>query len=559
MSKKWLFHVLLALYASMILLPTLAHSEEHEPVLVISEETTRITGPLTADGQINFFKALEQWASPPELATDDNGFRVFVRLFGSSSITKDDDFQRLQMYEKLGLDPKIPPMSALLPTPFRIIENHYRTLGKDIPADLRQQWNTRKLWTLEQFPMLNNWIKDVNAPLDAIAVAVRKPVFFMPLLQSQESALSGKGQMDVIRTNNILLTCLFGDITNNFSARAIYRVGQGDIDGAIDDKLTIRRLARLNSQKHLLYVRQISMNNEARAMEIPISANPKHPLTEVQILRLLDGIDNLPPRAPFRNTYEWERFRGLAYVHDVTQSNSDLFDVGILRKFKLPDHFDKTAPCNWNIVYRRVNEFYDALQEPSPQEKWHSLMGRFAQAFAKKRNLQTPDDYAELIADACILYFIYMLEPGNGGGEVDWKIECAENMQRLALAILLYQLEHGQLPDESWAMQIRKYLGEKPERFFACPANPAPEGQTTYALVQYGEKLPSNPDTILLVELKEPVPFDQAVISVDDVLAHKGGSLHFGGGMNTAYRSGAVRFLWETYPVEDMKKLLGQE
>jgi len=62
------------------------------PALVISEETTRITGPLTADGQINFFKALEQWASPPELATDDNGFRVFVRLFGSDSVTRDDEF-----------------------------------------------------------------------------------------------------------------------------------------------------------------------------------------------------------------------------------------------------------------------------------------------------------------------------------------------------------------------------------------------------------------------------------------------------------------------------------
>ena len=556
MNNKWLFHVLLALNASMILLEGTAHSETQ--ALVISEETTRITGPLTADRHVDFFKALEQWAYPPELATDDNGFRIFVRLFGSASITRDDEFLRFQMYEKLGLDPNIPQTLVLPPVPSRIIEDHYQTLG--IPSDLRSSWNGgRHPWTLEQFPMLSDWIKDVDAPLDAIADAVRKPVFFTPLLQSQESIQSGKRQMDVNRNANVLLSRLTGHITSVYGARAAYRIGQGDIDGAINDQLTIRRLARLNSQKHSLYVRRISMNNESSAMEIPLGANPKHLLTEAQIRRLLEGIDALPLRAPLRDTYEWERFWGLAYVHDVTQSVSDLFDVGILRFFKLPDDFDKTAPFNWNIVYRRVNEFYDALQEPSPQAKWHSLMDRLAPALAEKRDLQTPDDQAELIADACILSFIYMMEPGNGGGSVDWRIECAENMQRLALAILLYQIEHGQLPDENWAIHIKKYLGEKPERFFSCPANLAPEGQTTYAMVQYGSELPDNLNTILLVELKEPVPFEQAVISVEDVLARKGGSLRFGGGMNTAYRSGAVRLLWETFPAEDLKKLLGQE
>ena len=529
------------------------------PALVISEETTRITGPLTADGQINFFKALEQWASPPELATDDNGFRVFVRLFGSDSVTRDDEFLRLQIYEKLALDPNIPPTLVLPPAPFRVIEGHFRSLGRNIPTDLRQQWNTGGPWTLEQFPMLSDWIKDVDVPLDAIADAVRKPVFFMPLLQIQESIQSGTDQMRTIRNTNTLLTWLTSNLTRAYSARASYRIGQGDIDGAMNDKLTIHRLVRLNSQKHSLQVRRISMNNEASAMEIPLGANPKHPLTEAQIRRLLDGIDALPLRAPLRDTYEWERFWGLAYVHDVTQSVSDLFDVGILRFFKLPDNFDKTAPFNWNIVYRRVNEFYDALQEPSPQAKWHSLMDRFAQAFAEERDLRTPDDQAELIADACFLYFTFMLEPGNGGGSVDWRIECAENMQRLAFAILLYQIEHGQLPDENWATHIKKYLGEKPERFFSCPANLAPEGQTTYAMVQYGNELPDNLNTILLVELKEPVPFEQAVISVEDVLARKGGSLRFGGGMNAAFRSGAVRLLWATFPAEDLKRFLGQE
>ncbi|MCL2745104.1 MAG: hypothetical protein FWE67_14765, partial [Planctomycetaceae bacterium] len=78
------------------------------PPLVISTETTRITGPLTAKGGIDFFKALEQRFYPPELATDDNGFRDFIRLFGDVSEMRsnpDSDFYWRQRCEKLGLDP----------------------------------------------------------------------------------------------------------------------------------------------------------------------------------------------------------------------------------------------------------------------------------------------------------------------------------------------------------------------------------------------------------------------------------------------------------------------
>jgi hypothetical protein len=132
-------------------------------------------------------------------------------------------------------------------------------------------------------------------------------------------------------------------------------------------------------------------------------------------------------------------------------------------------------------------------------------------------------------------------------------------MQRLALAILLYQLEHGKLPDENWAVQIEKYLGEDAERYFSCSSNPVPKGMTTYAMVQYGDELPTNLDTILLVELAESVPLDKAVITVDEVLARqRTGSSHTGG-MNVAHRSGAVRRLSENTEEVELLRMLGQE
>ncbi|MCL2744652.1 MAG: hypothetical protein FWE67_12445 [Planctomycetaceae bacterium] len=137
------------------------------PPLVISEKTTRITGPLTAKGEIDFFKALEQRFYPPELATDDNGFRDFVRLFGDvSGMSSDPEFYRLQKYEKLGLDPNVPPTLALPLAHYVVVENFYKTKGEAPPANPRRDFLDP--WTLEDYPMLEEWINDIDTPLDAV-------------------------------------------------------------------------------------------------------------------------------------------------------------------------------------------------------------------------------------------------------------------------------------------------------------------------------------------------------------------------------------------------------
>ncbi len=55
------------------------------PRLRISRETTYITQPLTSDGtRVDYFAALEQEVYPPEMKTDDNGYRLIVRALGAA-------------------------------------------------------------------------------------------------------------------------------------------------------------------------------------------------------------------------------------------------------------------------------------------------------------------------------------------------------------------------------------------------------------------------------------------------------------------------------------------
>jgi len=188
---------------------------------------------------------------------------------------------------------------------------------------------------------------------------------------------------------------------------------------------------------------------------------------------------------------------------------------------------------DWNVIFRRLNDVYDAAQEPPPRAKLALYTRQEVMITHILFSLMIPGGKNTLMADALTA----ILAPIMSNQLKRMKHQgSSENMQRLALAILLYQLEHGKMPDENWATQIEKYLGDNPEQYFSAPYNPSPKGMTIYAMVQYGGELPTSPDTLLLVELSEAVPVNRAVITVDEVLERTRLDE-----MNVAYRSGTVR------------------
>jgi len=587
----------------------LIHRVIPAPPLVISEETTRITGPLTAEGYVDYFKALEERTYPPELATDENGFRVFVRLFGDlgsyHNISDEDrEFYRLQMYEKLGLDPDVPPTLALPEYLYTVLKNYYEAKGEEgwhLDRDKKEPGLLP--WTLEEYPMLADWVNDIVEPLDAIAEALRKPVFVFPMLQGPVSMEEGTPQnLYTVFPSEMQL---FRSLSRFFCARAGYRIGQGDIDGAIEDKITVHRLGRLVAQSGSTIPLLVGLAIEGMAWSIPVGANPEHPLTTEQIRRILDGLDALPPFPPITVAVEWDRYYGLSMIQGVHTSEQPLLEM--LAEFygsnennnlflKMFDGQHQRL-FNWNTIYRRVNEMYDAAKEPLPRARYHAIMSKVREprTIFLGLVLDQPKEpsilelvYSLLIPGAkdtlLANQIIALLAPSVDAFEAAiHRAECADNMQRLALAILLYQLEHGKMPGENWAEQITEYLGEDAERYFSCPANPSAKGTTRYALIQYGDTAVGS---LLLLELDSPVPFAEAVIIADEVIefvsenravelvereccgqtytservilgttrltAHRGGA-------NTAHRSGAVRFMSQTIAKEELLRLLGRE
>ena len=146
--------------------------------------------------------------------------------------------------------------------------------------------------------------------------------------------------------------------------------------------------------------------------------------------------------------------------------------------------------------------------------------------------------------------------------------------------LLLYEKEHGSLPDGDWREALKRAGGiqeraggisppvlhqespaglRPPLLVFRCPSHPdLAEDETTYAMIGDVPNLTPSPNQILLVEVFQPqklgegdgrIPFEQATFET-------GLGSHHMGGINVGFRSGAVRFISQTVNSEVWQKLL---
>ncbi|MCL2006212.1 MAG: DUF1559 domain-containing protein [Planctomycetaceae bacterium] len=549
----------------------------HTTRLRVSEETTRALGPMTADGKrLDYFRAMEERYYPPEMKTDDNGYRLIVRAFGANisderhrhnfqtgenySEKFDSEPLRLQVYEKLGLDPNVEPTMKPVESPWNIIYQY----DKDHPvAEGERAWvhkyQDATFWTFDDFPMLEQWYEENTAGIDLLAEAVRKPAFFIPFTRKYEHAPVTESILD------LELVQLPREWSRAVQARANYRLGIGDIDGVIDDIITIHHLARHSGKQGFLVSGLVGIAIEGMAISVGIGSNPEFPPTKEQIERLVRELDALPPRPAYHECLESERYFALAALQDQYWGINpgmmdDMFPITLL------------PFLGWavdiNIAMNRLNKVYDVITNPNPVEnddtKWVDQI--FSGTSARPINpfpLLFVRSRTNKIMDSLINLLVSAMQAGREG----WRrLECATNMQRLTLALLLYEKEHGTLPEGDWREAIRPYLGANADRYFQCPSHlRLAAGETNYAMIGGVPNGIDSPTRILIAEVTQPqrlgegdgrLPFEKAQFGDRLDTDFDGLGSYHTGGMNTGFRSGGMRFVLESTEPEDLRAFL---
>jgi hypothetical protein len=321
----------------------------------------------------------------------------------------------------------------------------------------------------------------------------------------------------------------------------------------------------------------IGLAIEGMATAIPVDANPEHPLTAQQIRRILDGLDALPPRSPFKDAYEWERCMILGCLQAVARNQVSLPYLTSL------DHVDNTTSSktdwsnvfarssNLNIAYRRINESYDAMSA-LPSDEFESMIKtieRWTTSWNTIPKLMTANGRGEIVGNVFVAIFTPAIMAFE---EAVHRLQCAENMKRLTLALLLYEKEHGSLPDGDWRAALME--AGVPAQWFRCPScHELAENETVYVMIGNVPNAVSSPNQILLAEVLQPqklgegdgrIPFEKATFWQRGIarpleLRPKDfdgfGSAHTGC-TNLGFRSGAVRAVADTIDSDVLQKLL---
>ncbi len=592
-----------------VLAASLLANPNVSPPLQISTETTFITEPLTPDGKrIDFFAAIRQRIRPENAATDDNGFRLLVQHLGKSPDSNAEHFETL--CRKLGLVADGIQPDMVFEDLLDFMDAHIASADGDsaFVDQLREQsaWKLREAlsqrphrpWTLDDLPMMDAWLRANGPALDLIGRAVQKPVFYIPLVRRSEDELVLSMRLPEVQWMRSL--------ARGLSARANFRIGTGDIDGAIDDIIACKRLGRHVGHGAFGIHMSVGIASEQIADAIGIASSFEHLPTVEQFRRLVEQTENLPPPGDLALMLLVGRFEALDFIQSLASGNEDVMSELARNSSKIRD--STTSAYDWNVVARRFNQHFDAMFTTGSDVPAASVNPLELSVSRRARSERMAETLAHLF-----------LRPLEAWREATRRNVCTHQMKRITLAMLIYERDHGTLPPaytvdadgmplHSWRVLLLPYLGhealyskirldepwdsrhnrqfhDQTVTFYRCPSDPAARaGQATYSVVigpdmpfeaGEGKRLadfgPHSDDMILLVERGEPVcwmapaeiPQSRAEegiqqhgshyfppASAEDIASHHPGCAMFG------QRSGAVTFLSETGDLEEFGAML---
>ena len=205
----------------------------------------------------------------------------------------------------------------------------------------------------DDYPLIADWLKANAESLALMTRASTLPRHYLPLVcpdddEQEYQVMSAKPPYSV--------STIIGEA---LLARAMLRAGSGDIDAALSDLLTMRRLARLLAQQPSLMLRFDATRLESGAYKGEISLGKSRLLNAQQAKDYLASLQALPPMPILRASFdELERYTAL----DVAMAIHRSFLARDSSLLESDDQFvdlDHGVPFDTNEILRVLNLWFD--------------------------------------------------------------------------------------------------------------------------------------------------------------------------------------------------------
>jgi len=464
----------------------------------VSPETTYVTGPLDAEGYVDYQTALNQRLGEgitPETNANVQLWRALgPRPEGGNGMAP-------EYFWWLGINPP-PDEGEYFLGSHRYFEDVLKIRQEEeeekpadwfeeffgepepnefrFPPDPRQQWNdrldrTRKWpWKAKERPDVADWLRRNEKPLAVVAEACRRPKYFNPLVASPR----------VGQEEPRLISCLLPnvqkcrDIANALVCRAMARVGDGDLDGAWQDLLTCQRLGRHVAHGGTLIENLVGIAIVMIASDGQLTLLSQSQAPADRVRGWLEDLRRLPPMPTFGETLNrGERFVTLDAMMSLARNGPGMLDQLAGPGGPAPAKnrvFGRlfTRSIDWDPALRNANRMYDECVEASrlPDRPARQKELAKVEAGIKKptpgplaRATMNRTERGEMIGNILIGLLFPALQKVQDASD---RVRQAERNLHVAFALAAYRADSGRYPGKLDEL-VPKYLPEVPGDLFS--------------------------------------------------------------------------------------------
>jgi hypothetical protein len=436
--------------------------------IVVSEQTTRVTGPLDQNGNVDYLAALNQIAAEG-VTSQNNAAPLFVRAVG---VLK--PVERAEILKRLGVRPPYTEDHGLTEFVAFVSKKRGRhPVGKErdeLEHAIEEPWSRRQL------PLAAELLASCEKPLELVTEGTRRPKCYFPTTEPDGSplyAVSLNAQQATRTAGRVLV------------ARAMGRLGDGNIAGAEQDLLACHRLGRLVGQSPFMIGALIAVAIDSLAFEGDVRLLEYGHLSAADALAYQRELRELPPLPDRSSAIDTsERFCFLDTVcHLAREEQGDAEYLPPVASSaasrRLIRFLTNSGMVDWNAVLAIGNEEYDkavaASLLPTYPERKAAFEARASSLVAMKREVGSLGGAArELLRGRALTRqtAILLLTIDAASVEVDEAETHAEtrgDLEQIGFALAAYRADHGSYPDRLDAL-VPNYISRVPnERYSEKP------------------------------------------------------------------------------------------
>lgn len=316
-------------------------------VVPLSHDTTRLMGPVSKDGGINYVRALNQLARRGVTSKNDAAV-LLIKAVGPKLFPAEAWYDKDILWQ-LDMQPFGTHASRLIPLADWLRKH---PLTKNLNRYSR--WHLElKLsghpWTGTRYPVLAQWIQANREPLALFTRAVKRPRYYVPLESPDRGLIHAR--VPLLRPLSILVQVA--------AMRGMMLLGQGDAEGAVRWANRINRLALLVAQCPDVVSYLVGIRFESVAMRLDQAVANSKELSAKQLGALLDSIETLPSLPPLAEAINDQRYTGLSMIMMLDQNGLTILKINRMSESdkKL---WNAVWPINYAGMMREENQIFDA-------------------------------------------------------------------------------------------------------------------------------------------------------------------------------------------------------